>query len=188
MSRVINKVVLSEAEESKVIRRYAQLEHAIKPADKCSIGVGYNTCMDIGFRAVDLFQAIQPEIEEIEKEGKIKPYVHAKINDLRKFIETFLYYFSNGANAERSCVILIYHSLSIIGFERTVFTAFRHHSAPCAPTQPHLRYRRPLLSLGPPRLERRLSCLHRSPAPPLLPILSPPLLRSSCSVPQVALA
>lgn len=108
MSRVIGKVVLTEAEERKVIRRYAQMEHSIKPSDKCSIGVGYTTCMDIGFRAVDLFQAIQPQIEKLEKEGKIKPYVHAQITNLRMFIETFLYYFSNGANAERSCVRYCY--------------------------------------------------------------------------------
>ena len=104
MSRVISKVVLTEAEERKVIRRYAQMEHSINPSEKCSIGVGYTTCMDIGFRAVDFFQAIQPQIEKLEKEGKIKPYVHAQITNLRMFIETFLYYFSNGANAERSCV------------------------------------------------------------------------------------
>jgi len=66
----------------------------VKPG--CAIGVGYTTCMDIGFRAVDMFQALNKEYIELLNisGGRLIPQVHEKISDLREFTETFLYYFS----------------------------------------------------------------------------------------------
>lgn len=95
---------MSEYEETELIRKYGEREHSIKSTEDCAIGVGYTTCMDIGFSAVDLINKIKPDIEEIDSNGKITPKVHDRIYTLRSFIETFLYYFSKGANAERSTV------------------------------------------------------------------------------------
>jgi hypothetical protein len=62
--------------------------------------------MDIGFRAVDMFAALKSEIEALRKiqGGKFVPQVHEKIAELHEFVETFLYYFSQGVNAERVAV------------------------------------------------------------------------------------
>ena len=62
------------------------------------IGAGYNNCRDLGFRAVDLFDALSPEIEALSP--KPQPKVHEAISDLNSFIETFLYFFEQGSNAE----------------------------------------------------------------------------------------
>jgi hypothetical protein len=51
----VNTLILSEEEEGHLIKRYAQMEKQITTLPDCAIGVGYNTCVDIGFRAVDLF-------------------------------------------------------------------------------------------------------------------------------------
>ncbi len=57
-----DKIVLTEEEEAKLIREYSRTERLIKVnSSECAIGVGYTTCMDINFRAVDMFQAIQPQ-------------------------------------------------------------------------------------------------------------------------------
>lgn len=51
-----DKIVLTEAEEAKLIREYSRMERLIKVnSTECAIGVGYTTCMDINFRAVDMF-------------------------------------------------------------------------------------------------------------------------------------
>jgi hypothetical protein len=48
--------VLTEEEEAKMIKEYSRIERQIKVnSEKCAIGVGYTTCMDINFRAVDIF-------------------------------------------------------------------------------------------------------------------------------------
>ena len=41
------------------------------------IGAGYNNCRDLGFRAVDLFDALSPEIEALSP--KPLPKVHEEI-------------------------------------------------------------------------------------------------------------
>ena len=78
-------------------------DHGTKPKDDCIIGVGYTACTDISFVAKDLIQILEPEIEEMENRENLEivPKVHEKITNLREFIETFAYQFSNGANAER---------------------------------------------------------------------------------------
>jgi len=35
--------------------------------EDCQIGVGYNSCVDINFRAVNLFKVMQPMILSMEK-------------------------------------------------------------------------------------------------------------------------
>lgn len=111
-----DKIVLTEDEEGQVIREYSRKERAIKVKSGCAIGAGYTTCMDIGFRAVDMFEAIRPDINRMLKlqGGVLVPQVHEKIAELRQFTETFLYYFSQGANAERVSV-----RLSFINIART---------------------------------------------------------------------
>lgn len=71
--------------------------------EDCQIGVGYTACVDINFKATGLFKVMQPMILSMEKgdEQEIVPQVHEKLDTLRKFVETFLYQFTNGANAER---------------------------------------------------------------------------------------
>ena len=96
LSDLVDKVVMTKSEEAGVIMDYARREMEIKVPDGCSIGVGYTTCMDRGFRAVDMFAALTPEIEALRKieGGKFVPQVHEKIAELHEFVETFLYYFS----------------------------------------------------------------------------------------------
>jgi len=50
--------------------------------------------------------------------------VHEKISELREFTETFLYYFSQGVNAERVSVRLIYKLTPLIGFERDLLAIY----------------------------------------------------------------
>ena len=55
--------MLSEQEENDLIRKYGEKEYSIKSTDDCAIGVGYTTCMDIGFSAVDLINKLMPELD-----------------------------------------------------------------------------------------------------------------------------
>jgi hypothetical protein len=73
--KYFDKIVLTEEEEAKLIREYSRIESQIKVNSKhCAIGVGYTTCMDIIFRAVDMFQAMQPQFQNlIETEGHLTP-------------------------------------------------------------------------------------------------------------------
>ena len=45
-------------------------EARIKPQDKCLIGVGYNMCTDINFRAVEMINLLEPHILEL---GELVP-------------------------------------------------------------------------------------------------------------------
>ena len=85
-----------------MIRKYAQKEREIKTSPDCIIGSGYNTCKDVGFKAVELIEALKPEIDAMMKEDArpLKPQVHSGLKDLRTFLETFLFHFSLGQNAE----------------------------------------------------------------------------------------
>jgi hypothetical protein len=58
---------LSEEEEQEVIQNYSNIEKSIKVKDDCAIGVGYNTCMDINFKAVDMIKAMEPELRDVLK-------------------------------------------------------------------------------------------------------------------------
>ena len=91
-----DKIVLTEEEEAELIREYSRIERQIKVnSAECAIGAGYTTCMDINFRAVDMFQAMQPQFQSlIQGGGHLTPQVHHQITDLREFSETLLYYFS----------------------------------------------------------------------------------------------
>lgn len=60
-SDYFDKIVLSEEEEARVITEYSRIEKEINVKTDCAIGVGYTTCMDINFRAVDMFQALESE-------------------------------------------------------------------------------------------------------------------------------
>ena len=53
-----------------------------------------------------MFDTLKPELAELLriKEGKLIPQVHESISELHEFVETFLYYFSQGVNAERVAV------------------------------------------------------------------------------------
>lgn len=96
---------MTEQEENDLIREYGELEYNIRASDDCAIGVGYTTCMDIGFRAVDLIQKLDKDIQKLGGiEAFKEPVVYSEIKDLKSFLSTFLYYFSRGANAERSTV------------------------------------------------------------------------------------
>ena len=61
-----DKIVLTEEEEANLIREYSRIERLIKVnSSDCAIGVGYTTCIDINFRAVDMFQALQPQFKTL---------------------------------------------------------------------------------------------------------------------------
>ena len=61
------------------------------------IGVGYTNCQDIGFRAVELFKALEPELSQLKN---LKPQVHSDIENFAQFVETFLWHFKEGINGE----------------------------------------------------------------------------------------
>jgi hypothetical protein len=60
-------VKLTEDEEAQVIIEYSRIERGIKVPSGCAIGAGYTTCMDVNFRAVDMFQALHREYQELLK-------------------------------------------------------------------------------------------------------------------------
>lgn len=70
--------------------------------EDCLIGTGYNNCLDVGFHAVDLFHALRSEIVSLQesKDEELRPRMHPAINNLESFVETFLYFFEQGSNAE----------------------------------------------------------------------------------------
>lgn len=45
----INKLILTENEETLVISKYANIEKNITSRPDCTIGVGYTSCVDVGF-------------------------------------------------------------------------------------------------------------------------------------------
>jgi hypothetical protein len=49
------------------------MESLIKAEPDCSIGVGYTTCIDVGFKAVDLFTSLKTEIKDLEKQSPLIP-------------------------------------------------------------------------------------------------------------------
>jgi hypothetical protein len=61
-------IVLSEEDRYKVIKSYLKKDGNIKIHPECAIGVGYNVCTDINFKAVDLFKILQPSIEKLEQD------------------------------------------------------------------------------------------------------------------------
>jgi len=69
---------LTNDEKNKIIKSYLKQESKMKVADNCAIGVGYNMCTDINFKAVDFFALIEPQIIEMEKKEnkEIKAWVH----------------------------------------------------------------------------------------------------------------
>ena len=91
------KIYLSTEEKNKVIRMYAQLDREIKTHGSCMIGVGYTNCQDIGFRAVELFKALEPELSQLQN---LKPQVHSDIENFAQFVETFLWHFKEGIDGE----------------------------------------------------------------------------------------
>ena len=91
---------LSQAEQQSLLAHYGELEQNIAHESDCLIGAGYNNCRDLGFRAVDLFEALGPEIKAIQESSNFHPQVHETVSDLESFIETFLYFFEQGSNAE----------------------------------------------------------------------------------------
>ena len=93
-TNITNSTTFKHTEEEKnaLIRTYLQEEKHIKLPEDCAIGVGYNMCTDINFRAVDVINMLEEKIVQMEEEeGEIKAYVHPKISTLREFIETFAY-------------------------------------------------------------------------------------------------
>ena len=58
---------LSEDEKNDVLKNYLRQDKDIKPQPGCQIGVGYNSCTDINFKASELIKLLEPQILEIEK-------------------------------------------------------------------------------------------------------------------------
>lgn len=58
-------IEVSQSEQFELIRRYQNIDESINLTKECKIGVGYNTCKDVNFRAVDLFKVLEPEIKEL---------------------------------------------------------------------------------------------------------------------------
>ena len=63
----IDRIDLTEVEKAEVIRHYSIIEKHIKVKDGCAIGAGYTTCMDVGFRAIDMFKALEHEVAHMRK-------------------------------------------------------------------------------------------------------------------------
>ena len=86
-------LTLTNTEKNAVIKKYVESDQRIATKEDCLIGVGYNACTDINFRASDLIALIEPEIVAMEKKDgkKVVAQVHSQISTLREFIETFAY-------------------------------------------------------------------------------------------------
>ena len=71
-------ITLTKQEKEDILRSYDQVDREIKPKDDCLIGLGYNVCEDIGFRAVDLFEAIRGEVSTLQaaRGTEFVPQVH----------------------------------------------------------------------------------------------------------------
>ena len=73
-----------------LLKKYADKEASITPSPDCLIGVGYNSCKDIGFSAKSLFRALAPEINQLTDSSKgakkIVAKVHNEINDFESFV------------------------------------------------------------------------------------------------------
>lgn len=104
-----------------LLKKQAELERQIAIKDKCVIGVGYTVCTDVSFSAVELFQKLGEKIEEIEKESgkEITATNHVKIEGMHQFLETFVYYFSNGVNSEKTTDSLPLF-MEILGIVKTI--------------------------------------------------------------------
>ena len=74
---------MTESKTNDVITKYAVLDQSVKVKPDCLIGVGYNMCSDINFRAAELFKVLEPRIADLEKNTPIKPQVHKSITNLR---------------------------------------------------------------------------------------------------------
>jgi hypothetical protein len=83
-------VSITQEDELSLIKKYATIDASIGSAPECRIGVGYNVCKDINFRAVDLFTVLQAD-GLLKKE--YSPKIHTHIDTLDKFVETFLLHF-----------------------------------------------------------------------------------------------
>lgn len=66
--KFIKKFKFSKEDKNKLITGYLDMDKQIKQADDCKIGVGYNACHDINFRAIELIKLIEPEIYKMEEE------------------------------------------------------------------------------------------------------------------------
>jgi hypothetical protein len=60
------KVGLKKETDSEIIRKYLVMDENIVPKEYCAIGVGYNACTDVNFRAMELIKLIEPQILKME--------------------------------------------------------------------------------------------------------------------------
>jgi len=63
--RPVQMFSLSEQEQRTLIQNYAFREEAIPSSEDCLIGVGYNTCKDVNFKSVKLFDVLKVELEQL---------------------------------------------------------------------------------------------------------------------------
>ena len=88
-------ITKNEVDKANLIKKFKEVDFSIFVSTDCKIGVGYNTCIDVNFRAADLFKRL-----DLQKLGQIVPQTHQKISTLKEFVETFLDHFRNGRNGE----------------------------------------------------------------------------------------
>jgi hypothetical protein len=101
--KLMPKIPIRGELKNELLRNYLEFDQKTQAAEDCFIGVGYNACTDINFRASELIALIEPLILKMEEEEgePVEAKVHTQITNLREFIETFAYQFMHGANAER---------------------------------------------------------------------------------------
>ena len=60
-------------DSEEVIRKLLKQNRDITVPEDCLVGVGYTMCTDLSFKAIDLFNELEPAILELEKEAPLDP-------------------------------------------------------------------------------------------------------------------
>ena len=86
-----SRIELKKSESDAILKYYGEIEKQITTTPDCLFGGGYNHCIDMGFRAMDLFKHLDKDIKALNVE--LVPTIHPKIDSLKTFVETFLAHF-----------------------------------------------------------------------------------------------
>ena len=84
-------IELKKSESDAILKYYGEIEKQITTTPDCLFGGGYNHCIDMGCRAMDLFKHLDKDIKALNVE--LVPTIHPKIDSLKTFVETFLAHF-----------------------------------------------------------------------------------------------
>ena len=81
----------------ELVSRYFEIAESIEIDPDCHIGVGYSSCIDLNIDASEFFKIYEGKMNTTE----IFARNHREITNHQDFIETFLFFFKEGASSER---------------------------------------------------------------------------------------